>query len=202
MADDTGFLSRWSRRKVAVRQGQALDEASAPPPEAVVPTAAAPEPEPAPASTTPPAAPALPTLDDVAGLTRDSDYTAFVSREVPSDVKNAALKKLFADPHFNVMDGLDTYIDDYNKPDPLPPGMLRQMVQSRLLGLFDDEPETQPLAAPAPPPASAEAAPPLPTPALPHEDADMQLQPDPATGRAGAEVRPGEDPGGGPAGQH
>ena len=31
------------------------------------------------------------------------------------------MKKLFSDPHFNVMDGLDTYIDDYGKPDPIPP---------------------------------------------------------------------------------
>ena len=38
------------------------------------------------------------------------------------------------------MDGLDTYIDDYGKPDPLPAGMLRQMAQSQVLGLFDDEP--------------------------------------------------------------
>ena len=52
---------------------------------------------------------------------------------------NAALKKLFSDPHFNVMDGLDTYIDDYGKPDPLPPVMLRRMAQSTFLGLFDDE---------------------------------------------------------------
>ena len=31
------------------------------------------------------------------------------------------MKKLFADPHYNVMDGLDVYIDDYSKPDPIPP---------------------------------------------------------------------------------
>jgi hypothetical protein len=60
---------------------------------------------------------------------------------VAPEVKNAALKKLFTDPHFNVMDGLDTYIDDYGQPDPLPPGMLRRMAQSQLLGLFDDEDE-------------------------------------------------------------
>ena len=103
------------------------------------------------------------------------------------------------------MDGLDTYIDDYNKPDPLPPGMLRQMVQSRLLGLFDDEPETSPPLASATVSVGDPPATPLPTPALPappHEDADLQLQPDPAAGCASAEVRPGEDPGGGPAGQH
>ena len=44
-----------------------------------------------------------------------------------ADVRNAAMKKLFADPHFNVMDGLDIYIGDYTQPDPLPEGMLAQM---------------------------------------------------------------------------
>ena len=72
-------------------------------------------------------------------LTTQSDYTRFMARDVAPDVKQAALKKLFTDPHFNVMDGLDVYIDDYGKPDPLPPGMLRQMMQSQLLGLFDHE---------------------------------------------------------------
>ena len=40
------------------------------------------------------------------------------------------MKKLFSDPHFNVMDGLDTYIDDYGKPDPIPLSMLRRMNQA------------------------------------------------------------------------
>ena len=43
------------------------------------------------------------------------------------------MKKLFADPHFNVMDGLDTYIDDYAKPDPIPPAMLRQLASAKFL---------------------------------------------------------------------
>jgi hypothetical protein len=47
------------------------------------------------------------------------------------------MKKLFTDPHFNVMDGLDIYIGDYNTPDPLPAGMLEKMVGAQLLGLFD-----------------------------------------------------------------
>jgi hypothetical protein len=34
------------------------------------------------------------------------------------------------------MDGLDIYIDDYSKEDPLPAGMLEKMVQSSMLGLF------------------------------------------------------------------
>ncbi|WP_309246525.1 DUF3306 domain-containing protein [Ramlibacter montanisoli] len=64
--------------------------------------------------------PPLPTLADTESLTKDSDFTRFVQPGVSPEVKNAAMKKLFADPHFNVMDGLDTYIDDYGKPDPIP----------------------------------------------------------------------------------
>ena len=55
--------------------------------------------------------------------------------EVDESLKRAALKKLFADPHFNVMDGLDVYIDDYSKPDPIPPDMLARLIQNR--ALFD-----------------------------------------------------------------
>jgi hypothetical protein len=77
-----------------------------------------------------------PTLDDVAKLQRDSDFSAFVRTDVGDDVHHAAMKKLFSDPHYNIMDGLDIYIDDYSKEDPLPAGMLEKMVQSSMLGLF------------------------------------------------------------------
>ena len=58
---------------------------------------------------------------------------------VAPEVKNAAMKKLFADPHFNVMDRMDIYIDDYSQPDPLPLAMLRQMNGAKFLNLFEDE---------------------------------------------------------------
>jgi len=207
--DDSPFLSRWSRRKAQVREGLPVA------PEAAVPVVLPPtEPEPAPDPLPEPpggratpmpvaeAAPAL-TLDDVALLTRDSNYAGFVARGVAPDVKNAALKKLFTDPHFNVMDGLDTYIDDYSKPDPLPEGMLRQMVQSKLLGLFDDDPpEPEARAADAGTlPAIAPSLPTLPlaseptAPETADEDADLQLQPDDAAGRPGLEPGPGKDAG-------
>jgi hypothetical protein len=88
-----------------------------------------------PAVTTPP------TLEDVQSLTPDADFTRFARADVAPEVKNAAFKKLFADPHFNVMDGLDVYIDDYSKPDPIPPEMLRRLVGAKFLKLFDDEEE-------------------------------------------------------------
>lgn len=66
----------------------------------------------------------LPTLADAAQLDADSDYSSFVGRGVDKDVRRLAMKKLFADPHFNVIDGLDIYMGDYNKPDPVSPAML------------------------------------------------------------------------------
>ncbi|GMV48197.1 MAG: hypothetical protein AMXMBFR66_35950 [Pseudomonadota bacterium] len=165
-----------------------------------------------------PAAPP-PTLADVDALGRDADFARFVVRDVAPEVRNAALKKLFADPHFNVMDGLDTYIDDYGRPDPLPPGMLRRLAQSSLLGLFDGEgPGAIPTDAtsagaaavapsvaracgtPCDAPRPGSPAPPhAPLPASPscHEDAAVQLQPHDAPGRGG----PGPDPAAGAGGQ-
>jgi len=184
MAEDDGFLSRWARRKAQVKQGMPVAPAVAPAapsrPASVAPVTP-PPPAPAPvAAATAPAVPAPPppTLDDVAALTRESDYSRFVSPDVDPSVKNAAMKKLFAsDPHFNAMDGLDVYIDDYNKFEPIPKSILRQLVAARTLGLLDDELEEQPQ--PASEPAN-EALPPT------HEDADLQLQPDDAAGQPGA----------------
>jgi hypothetical protein len=76
------------------------------------------------------------TLEDVVNLKPDSDYAQFMQAEVGEDVHQAAMKKLFTDPHYNIMDGLDIYIDDYSQEDPLPAGMLEKMVQSTMLGLF------------------------------------------------------------------
>lgn len=181
-----GFLARWSRRKALAREGQPLPEppAPAPAPVALAP-APLPAPEPAPASPEPPAPPP-PTLEDTAQLTPQSDFTRFVAQGVSPEVKNAALKKLFADPHFNVMDGLDTYIEDFGRPDPLPASALRQMAQARFLGLFQDE-EEQPL----PTDAQTATAPLAPS----DEDPDLRLQPDDAARPAGPAPGPGSGAG-------
>ena len=121
MADS--FLSRWSKRKAGK-----LEDPEEQPKETVQ--------TPAPIS---PEAPAQPpaTLEDVEKIDRfDPDFSSFMKPDVDPTVQQAALKKMFTDPHFNVMDGLDIYIGDYSKPDPLPPGMLERMVQSDMLQLF------------------------------------------------------------------
>lgn len=136
MASDDGFLSRWSRRKTDVRQGRPLEEPQMPAPKVIaaqsLPTQQVQAPSPVDRQ-------ASPTLAQVAELTPESDFTAFVARGVTPEVKNAAVKKLFSDPHFNVMDGLDIYIDDYTQPDPLPMAMLRQMTSAQTMNLFEDK---------------------------------------------------------------
>lgn len=92
-------------------------------------------------------APALPTLADVARLTADSDYSVFMAKGVAPEVKNAAMKKLFSDPHYNIMDGLDIYIDDYSSPEIMPKSMLRKMASARVLNLFTDDDEAKAVAA-------------------------------------------------------
>ena len=142
---------------------------NAPAPLAAQPAAAPVPPEPA-------AAP-LPTLQDVQSLSIDSDFKPFASRAVAPEVRNAAMKKLFTDPHFNVMDGLDIYIDDYTQPDPLPAAMLKQMASAQFMGLVEEEPEKPSAAGQAAAPAGwndpkdpAPVEPPVPSAAQPGQD--------------------------------
>lgn len=138
-------------------------------------------------------------MSDVQQLTPESDYANFMARDVAPDVKNAAMKKLFSDPHFNVMDRMDVYIDDYSQPDPLPAAMLRQMASAKFLNLFDEEPEktsqantgdpsaaqaTQVVAQSVPAENNSNSEP------TTHDHADLRLQPDPTARPEGPESKP------------
>ena len=197
--EDDNFFSRWSRRKVQVRTGQPLPaEPPAPEPVVAVAPVIAPVAVDGLAPPTLPAEPAepppAPTLEDVARLSLDGDFKPFVARGVPAEVRNAAVKKLFTDPHYNVMDGLDIYIDDYSKPSPLSAAEMAKMVGAQFLKLVDDPNEVK-IPAPAPvvadpehaaepeeaqaPQAGAPEQVAQPEPQETHDDhADLQLQPD------------------------
>jgi hypothetical protein len=211
-ADDSNFFSRWSRRKVQERAGQPLP---ADPPvvvPAVVPVAApvvapvqqrasephVPAASPSSAAAQPEAeAPPALTLEDVAKVTPKDDFAPFMARQVSPEVRNAAVKKLFTDPHFNVMDGLDIYIDDYSIPSPLSAADMAQMVGAQFLKLVDDpaQPAQPPVPAADPTPAADTRTDPAPvandttapdaaTPEEIQDDhADLQLQPDHAPER-------------------
>lgn len=217
MAD--GFLGRWSKRKLDANEGKPAQAQPEPPlPGVVVPAGAV---IPAKAGIqVPPAAQAevdaglgrddnatLPegppplTLADAQSLTIESDFRPFAARGVAPEVRNAAMKKLFSDPHYNVMDRLDTYIDDYSIPDPIPAAMLRKLASAKFLGLFDEEERQEAEAAAlaarevADNPthqtvAQSAAAPAVPS-AHSNDDPDLRLQQDDAP--------PGKDPGGGAA---
>lgn len=103
--DEESPVARWSRRKQETR-----------------------ETDPAPADSEPQATPAntenqtenddqadlvaaLPSIDS---LTADSDFTPFLDRAVPAELRRLALRKLWrSDPVFANLDGLNDYDDDF-----------------------------------------------------------------------------------------
>lgn len=121
------FLRRWSRRKLAARHDAA--------------------------TSAPTAAPALPAIESIGP---DSDVAAFMHAKVDEAVRRAALRKLFSDPRFNVMDGLDIYIGDYTAGDPIPAAMLAGLDHARAtLALAGPEKAVE---EPAEPPGERNAA--------------------------------------------
>jgi hypothetical protein len=118
--DKQDFLRRWSRLKRESAAASAVTKTEKAENETSVP---------------------LPPLDS---LTFESDFKAFMHAKVEEGVKRAALKKLFSDPRFNVMDGLDTYIDDYTKSDTIPPEMLARLERARQKLLAPAAGEPQP----------------------------------------------------------
>ncbi|MDP1537878.1 MAG: DUF3306 domain-containing protein [Burkholderiales bacterium] len=131
------FLSRWSRRK------QQLREESQTPRPAQVPAAEAEAPE----------------LPAVESLGVDSDYRGFFHPKVDEALRRTALKKLFSDPHFNIMDGLDTYIDDYSISEPIPAAILAEMKSAQnILGWARETEEEAELRRNPPPVDAAQIA--------------------------------------------
>ena len=151
-------LSRWSRRKHEVARAERSS------PQAAGTPAASPVAEVAPPVTVAPAAapnaPAAAPLPPVDSLTFDSDFAPFVQPKVDESTKRAALKKLFADPRFNAMDGLDVYVDDYTQADPMPAGMLDKL--ARVYDTIVDEKTPAAAAEGEEATATVEAAPPTP----------------------------------------
>jgi len=198
-----GFLSRWARRKAEVRQTPAPETEltnTAQSAAKLVNVADQQIENPPQSDSATPQKPA-PSMADVQSLTKDSDYTQFMAKEVAPEVKNAAMKKLFADPHFNVMDRMDIYIDDYGQSDPIPSAMLRQMVGAKFLNLFEDDGDEKKdaqanlndIPSANDPQVVAQSVPAATisnTEPLTHDHPDLRLQPDPAPGPEGAGSKP------------
>ena len=113
--DKEAFLSRWSRLK----QEQARQDL---PPEEKKEEAAP---------------PALPPVDK---LTPESDFAPFMHPKVGDALRRVGLKKLFADPHFNVPDLNEAYSGDWTGGDPISEELLKTLNQARTV-LFREEEE-------------------------------------------------------------
>jgi hypothetical protein len=161
-----GFFDRWSRLKRESAAAEARPPVDVP--AAIVPQQAPDAGQVVPDTDVPAEPPPLESL----GF--DSDYRAFLGQKVDEGLKRAALKKLFHTPHFNTMDGLDVYIEDFNLYEPLPASMVSQLAHAKetLNPTLPDNwltavPDEAPPAVPEPADASAEevAAPALDSPA-------------------------------------
>ncbi len=127
--EDEGLLARWSRLK---RTAARTDSAAAPTAPAVVSGGNA--------VVSDSSSAAIVDLPSIEALDFASDFSAFLQPRIEEGLRRAALKKLFHSEHFNQMDGLDVYIDDYNAFEPIPEDMLRNLTQARDL-LFRDQPQ-------------------------------------------------------------
>jgi hypothetical protein len=108
------FLSRWSRLKKTGADAQVAQPLPVTPPveteKPVIPAA----------QNAPISDEIVQNLPPIESLNSESNYAAFMQPKVPDALKRQALKKLFTEPQFNVMDGLDVYVDDYSVSVPIP----------------------------------------------------------------------------------
>ncbi len=119
-AESEPFLSRWARRKEAVRQAEqdeelidsAALEADERLPEVVAADAAEDTAQPERILTDE-------DMPDIETLTPDSDVSGFFSPGVSEALRKKALRKLFHTDRFNIKDGLDDYDDDYTLLQPM-----------------------------------------------------------------------------------
>ncbi|OGA05858.1 MAG: hypothetical protein A3I00_02995 [Betaproteobacteria bacterium RIFCSPLOWO2_02_FULL_64_12] len=172
---DEKFASRWSRLKTESRKAETGSPAQSAPP--AVPSAA---PSPGSEASLPGNEAPLPSLDELKGLL--SEYREFLKPGVDENLRRAALKKLFLDPHFNVMDGLDVYIDDYSKADPIPEEMLKNLAHARDLLFKNADPERPEPAKGEQPPVAAD---PPNGPAADDSEAQGPVDAGPAGGKTG-----------------
>jgi hypothetical protein len=107
MTEEKGFLERWSQRKRAAREGEAVRE---------VASEAAPTAEPA------EAAPAEPEIDPaslppIESIETGADIRAFLQKGVPKALRQAALRRLWsADPAIREFREVADYDWDFNAP--------------------------------------------------------------------------------------
>ena len=174
--NDEGFLARWSRRK---REEGAESRSSAAPPADARPVDGEAALHGAPVAAGAPAKSEPAPLPPLESLTPRSDFAPFMRAEVDPGAKGRALKTLFSDPALYPMDGLDVYIDDYTKPDPMPLGWLEKLNQFATLHGEPPAQAQEEVADLSPPTSGGDAAsePELPAPSDTSAESDAPADP-------------------------
>jgi hypothetical protein len=85
----------------------------------------------------------LPSLEALAAQGLEGDFSAFMQSGVDEGLRRAAIQQLFRQPVFNVMDGLDVYIEDFNIYEPLLASELPGLAHARAM-LFPEPAEKMP----------------------------------------------------------
>ncbi len=116
-AGTEGFLGRWSRLKRETRTEEAPVEAAVPERFDDAPAAVPAEIAAAPPAADEEEAPDLSDLPPLDSLDAGSDYTGFLRRDVPEELRRQALRKAWAsDPAIAGFRGFAEYDWDYNAP--------------------------------------------------------------------------------------
>jgi len=80
-----------------------------------------------------------PPLQPVSELNPDSDFTPFMNAKVDPVTRRDALKKLFADAHYNIPDPFEAYSEDYTQSEPIPEKMLKAINRVRDVAVRGEE---------------------------------------------------------------
>ncbi|MFM2421522.1 MAG: hypothetical protein RL291_52 [Pseudomonadota bacterium] len=148
-ADDQNFLSRWSRRKVAARRGEPVEEVVEPVDAGAAAEAHAADPVAgqvgAPGAKGPRALTEEDFKDvDFDALTYQSDYSRFLEKGVPESIRQKALQKLWvSDPLFTAVDPFQDYAGDFtDQALAVPTGALKSAYKMGQGFLSDEEAKT------------------------------------------------------------
>jgi hypothetical protein len=98
-----------------------------------------------------------PPLQPVEELNTESDFKPFMNPKVDGETRRAALKKLFADAHYNIPDPFEAYSEDWTVGEPIPLEMLKTLNHAQNILFSEPEPKPTPPEGSAPEPAQAEA---------------------------------------------
>lgn len=138
-----GFLSRWSRVKT-----ESLAGAVPPGTMTGVKTTEVPS--------------LVQLAEEIAHKGLDADFVPFMQAGVEEAMRRTAIQQLFKQPVFNVMDGLDVYIENFNVFEPIAAETLPTLAHARAILSFEQvqtaAEESPPTAGPADLPSAEDAA--------------------------------------------